>query len=154
MLSSVCKNYLSLYNNEDLISKKIVTNLALGRIQATNSAVTSPLGLVPKADGGFRRIYDLSLPKGSLVNDSIDLAWATLHYTRVETILAHVIIAGRGCYLVKRDIKDAFRIMPVLVRSRYLLGFIWKGVIYVECCLPFGLRTAPFLFNLFAKGLY
>jgi len=74
MLSSICKNYLSLYNNEDLISKKIIINLALGRIQATNSVVTLPLGLVPKVDGGFRCIYNLSLPKGSLVNNSIDLA--------------------------------------------------------------------------------
>jgi hypothetical protein len=154
MLSSVCKNHLSSRDNEDLISEKIVTDLALGRIQTTDSAVTSPLGLVPKADGGFRRIHDLSSPEGSSVNDSIDPAWATLHYTRVETILAHVITAGRGCYLVKRDIKDAFRIVPVSVQSRHLLGFIWKGVTYVECCLPFGLRTAPFLFNLFAEGLH
>jgi len=101
MLFSIYKNHLSLYNNEDLISKKIVINLALGRIQTTDSVVTLPLGLVPKADGGFRRIYDLSLPKGSLVNNSIDLAWVILYYTRVETILAYVIIAGRGCYLVK-----------------------------------------------------
>jgi hypothetical protein len=74
MLSSIYKNHLSLRDNEDLISKKIVTNLALDRIQTTNSIVTLPLGLVPKADSGFRRIYDLSLPKGSLVNDLIDLA--------------------------------------------------------------------------------
>ena len=81
MLFSVYKNHLFLCNNEDLISKKIVTDLALGRIQATDSAVTSPLGLVPKADGGFRRIYNLSLPKGSLINDFINPAWVTLHYT-------------------------------------------------------------------------
>jgi len=74
MLSSVYKNHLFSYNNKDLISKKIVTNLALGRIQATNSIVTSPLGLVPKVDSGFRRIYNLFLPKGSLVNNSIDPA--------------------------------------------------------------------------------
>jgi len=154
MLSSVYKNHLSLRDNEDLISEKIVTNLALGRIQTTNSIVTLPLGLVPKADGGFRRIYNLSLPKGSLVNDLIDPAWATLHYTQVETILAHVITAGRGCYLVKRDIKDAFRIVPVSLQLRHLLGFIWKGVTYVKCCLPFSLQTAPFLFNLFAEGFH
>jgi hypothetical protein len=74
MLSSIYKNHLSLRDNEDLISEKIITNLALGRIQTTNSAVTSPLGLVPKVDGGFRRIYDLSSPKSSLVNNLIDLA--------------------------------------------------------------------------------
>jgi len=32
MLSSVYKNYLSLRDNEDLISEKIIINLALGRI--------------------------------------------------------------------------------------------------------------------------
>ena len=74
ILSSVYKNHLSLRDNKDLISKKIVTNLALGRIQTTDSTVTLPLGLVPKADSGFRCIHDLSLPKGSLVNNLIDLA--------------------------------------------------------------------------------
>ena len=74
MLPNIYKNYLSLYNNKDLISKKIVINLALNCIQATNSIVTLPLGLVFKADGGFRCIYDLSLPKGFLVNNSINLA--------------------------------------------------------------------------------
>jgi hypothetical protein len=74
ILSSIYKNYLSLRNNKDLISKKIITNLALGRIQTTNSIVTLPLGLVPKVDGGFYYIYNLSLPKGSLVNNLINLA--------------------------------------------------------------------------------
>src|SRR5271170_2421246 len=40
ILPNVCKNHLSLYNNEDLISQKIIINLALGRIQATNSIIT------------------------------------------------------------------------------------------------------------------
>ena len=154
MLSSIYKNHLSLRNNKDLISKKIITNLALGHIQTTNSIVTLLLGLVPKVDSGFYYIYDLSLPKGSLVNNLINLAQVILHYTQVETILVYIIIAGRGCYLVKRDIKEAFQIMPVLVRLRYLLSFIWKGVTYIKYCLLFSLQTALFLFNLFTKGLY
>jgi hypothetical protein len=32
ILPNICKNHLSLYNNKDLISKKIVTDLALGYI--------------------------------------------------------------------------------------------------------------------------
>jgi hypothetical protein len=32
ILLNIYKNYLSLYNNKDLISKKIVTDLALGHI--------------------------------------------------------------------------------------------------------------------------
>jgi hypothetical protein len=57
-----------------LFLKKIVTDLALGRIQAINSAVTLSLNLVPKADGGFHYIYNLFSPKGSSVNNFIDLA--------------------------------------------------------------------------------
>ena len=72
ILPNVCKNHLSLYNNKDLISQKIITDLALGRIQATNSIVILPLGLVLKADGGFYCIYNLSLFVSFSVNNSID----------------------------------------------------------------------------------
>ena len=74
ILLNICKNHLSLYNNKDLISQKIITNLALGRIQATNSIVILPLGLVPKADSGFYYIYNFSSPAGFLVNNFINLA--------------------------------------------------------------------------------
>lgn len=39
-------------------------------------------------------------------------------------------------------------------QDRRLLGFHWNHTVYSENCLPFGLRTAPFLFNLFAEGLH
>jgi hypothetical protein len=74
ILPNICKNYLSLYNNEDLISKKIVTDLALSCIQAINFTVTLLLGLVPKADSSFCYIYNLSLFKGFLVNNFINSA--------------------------------------------------------------------------------
>jgi hypothetical protein len=74
MLPNICKNHLSLHNNKNLISQKIVTDLALGRIQATNSIITLPLGLVLKADSGFHCIYDLSSPTSFSVNNSINLA--------------------------------------------------------------------------------
>jgi hypothetical protein len=74
MLLNIYKNHLSLYNNKDLISKKIVIDLALSYIQATNSVVTLPLGLVPKVDSGFYCIYNLSSSKGFLVNNFINLA--------------------------------------------------------------------------------
>lgn len=47
----------------------------------------------------------------------------------------------------------AFRTIPVAIAQQWLLGFSWEGQFYKEKCLPFGLRTAPFLFNLFAEGL-
>lgn len=35
-----------------------------------------------------------------------------------------------------------------------LLGMHWKGAYYVDTCLPFGLRSAPYLFNQFAAALH
>ena len=61
--------------------------------------------------------------------------------------------SGRSCYIIKRDIKDAFRNIPIAPVDRPLLAFSWEDNIYIECCLPFGLTTAPFIFNLFAEGL-
>jgi hypothetical protein len=62
--------------------------------------------------------------------------------------------AGPGAVILKRDLKDAFRNIPVALEDRRLLGFIWELVVYTECCLPFGLATAPLIFNLFAEALH
>lgn len=121
---------------------------------ATFPVMSSPLGLVPKADGGWRRIHNLSSPLGQSVNDAIPAEFATLKYSTVDQILQHVIRAGCGCTIVKRDIKDAFRNIPLSVNAQRLLGFTWNDIAYYERCLSFGLRTAPFLFNLFAEGFH
>lgn len=54
---------------------------------------------------------------------------------------------------MKRDLAEAFRHIPVAESDWWLLGFSWDGNYYMERYLPLGLRTAPFVFDLFAKGL-
>ena len=58
-------------------------------------------------------------------------------------MLPAVRVRGPGCgphpqgtELVKLDLKDAYRIVP-------LLGISWEGSTYVDRSLPFGLRSAP-----------
>ena len=112
---------------------------------------------MPKLDGTFRRIYNLSSPKprrGLSVNAAISEAYSTLTYSTVDDILALILLAGRGAVILKRDLKDAFRNIPVAITDQRLLGFKWEKTVYTECCLPFGLSTAPFLFNLFTEALY
>lgn len=55
---------------------------------------------------------------------------------------------------MKRHVKDAFRNIPVAPHQQWLLGFMWKEKYYKETCLSFGTSTAPFIFNLFGKGLH
>ena len=51
------------------------------------------------------------------------------------------------------DIRSAFRLLPVHPADRHLLGMKWKKNIYIDTCLPFGLRSAPKLFNILADLL-
>ena len=118
--------------------------------------ISSPLGLVPKADGGWRRIHDLSYPKRQLtsVNSYIPEERGTLEYTTFDEAVDALISMGRGSKLVKRDLADAFRHIPVARSDWWLLGFFWQGHYYFDRFLPFGLRTSPYIFDLLAKGLH
>ena len=47
----------------------------------------------------------------------------------------------------KIDLKNAFRLIPVRPEDWNLLGICWRNRFFVDTCLPFGLRSAPHLFN-------
>ena len=119
-----------------------------------NRFISSPLGLVPKSTDKWRRIHHLSFPPGKSVNDNIPPEWGALEYAAFDDAVAMVAAAGQGAILIKRDLADAFRHIPVAPEDYWLLGFCWNQEYWVDCFLPFGLRTSPFLFDLFAKGLH
>ena len=60
---------------------------------------------------------------------------------------------GRGALLAKLDIESAYRIVPIHPDDRSVLGMKWKGAIYIDTCLPFGLRSAPMIFTALANAL-
>ena len=53
--------------------------------------------------------------------------------------------------MAKFDVQSAFRNLAVLPSQRYLLGMKWRGKFFVDLVLPFGLRSAPFIFNSVAE---
>ena len=65
----------------------------------------------------------------------------------------HILELGRGCSLAKIDVDAAFRYIPVHPHDRHLLGMIWDKALYVDTVLPFGLRSAPKIFNAIAAAL-
>ncbi|KAK9848349.1 hypothetical protein MYU51_016749 [Penicillium brevicompactum] len=110
-------------------------------------------GVSPKHDGGWRRIHDLSWPPGQGLNQGIPDSWSAIEYITIDDIYEQVTQAGPGCTIIKRDIKDAFQIVPVAEDNQHLLDFQWNDSTYVECCLPFGLATAPYDFVATFKSL-
>ena len=61
---------------------------------------------------------------------------------------------GYGAQLAKLDMESAYRQVPVHTDDRFLLGMKWKGNLYVDTALPFGLRYAPKIFNAVADALH
>jgi Reverse transcriptase (RNA-dependent DNA polymerase) len=151
------ENLISANDAPEVMHDKLMEDLRFRRVVPTLPQypfISSPLGFAPKHDGSLRRIHHLSHPPGRSVNDGIPEAFASLEYTTFHAVLDMVLRAGRKCFIMKRDIKDAFRNIPLATHTQWLLGFHWEGQFYKEACLPFGLRTAPFIFNLFAEGFH
>ncbi len=100
-------------------------------------------------------IYHLSAPHGNSINDFIDPSQYSLTYCTIDNAIAMINRLGPGCLLGKIDLKNAFRLRPVRKQDWPLLGIYWKGAYYVDTCkcLPFGLRSAPYLFNLLADAI-
>ena len=55
--------------------------------------------------------------------------------------------------MTKTDIQSAFRIIPIHPDDWELLGMSWKGLFFFDKALPFGLRSAPYLFNQLSDAL-
>ena len=96
---------------------------------------------------------DLSYPIEASVNDGIDSGVCSLSYASVDDAADTIIQLGRDTYLAKLDIKSAYRMVPVHPEDRWLLGMRWKDEVYIDMVLPFGLRSAPKVFNAIADAL-
>ena len=110
----------------------------------------SPIGLVPKKHSDkFRTIFHLSFPKSgtSSINYFIEKDDFSLQYITIDNAIAAVQKFGPGCYMAKTDIESAFRLFPVHPDDLELLGMFWDGQYYFDKVLPFGLRSAPYIFN-------
>ena len=152
------ENLSSATDAPDIISQDLDNQIKHDRVTKIDilppQFISSPLGLVPKPNGGWRRIHHLSHPRGSSVNCNIPEEFGTLEYTTFDDAVEMLLKVGSGAIFVKRDLADAFRHIPVSASDWWLLGFLWYGYYWFERFLPFGLRTSPFIFDLFAKGIH
>ena len=139
------------------LAQHFFTQMDEKRIEETTSTfplISSPLGFVPNPDGTWRKIHHLSFPESLSVNDYISADTAYIYYVSFLNVLEMVQKAGKGCFILWRHMKDAFRMIPVAPHQRWLLAFERAGKFYKECVLLLGLRTALFIFNLLAEAFH
>ena len=110
--------------------------------------VVSPMNSVPKSSLDERRvIVDLSWPKGNAVNDGISKdvylgEVIELHYASVEQVCRMVLEVGLGCHIYKRDLRHAYRQIPVDPYDYQYLGYYWENNMYFDTALAMGQRNA------------
>ena len=160
-LKSATRNMRSAAEEAAVVESYLEKEVAGGRIvgpvpqEVVNKVHISRFGVIPKPHqpGKWRLIVDLSHPKGASVNDGVVGDFCSLTYTSVDTAAELVLNKGKGAELAKLDIQSAYRMVAVHPDDRPLLGVKWKGEVFVDTRLPFGLRSAPKVFTALADGL-
>ena len=60
---------------------------------------------------------------------------------------------GPNGFMAKTDVQSAFRNILVQPQDWELLSMQWRGLYFFDRVLPFGLRSAPFIFNMLSDAL-
>lgn len=160
-LKSAKRNLSCALEHPDTVQNYLTEEIALGRVAGPFQKSLAPhahisrFGVIPKhhQPNKWRLIVDLSHPNDGSVNGGIPKALCSLKYITVDSAIEHIKVFGHCTQLAKIDIKSAFRLLPVHPADRHLLAMRWDQHIFIDTCLPFGLRSAPKLFNILADLL-
>ena len=100
--NKTCKNHKSATENPDAVYLKLAKESLSGRIAGPfkeppfSLFVCSPLGLVPKSDGKFRLIHDLSFPKDDSINLGIPMEYSAVSYDSIDHVVQLVKSYGQS----------------------------------------------------------
>lgn len=158
-ISRSCLNHKSALSNPTAVYEKLAKESLAGRIAGPfkkpplKNLVCSPLGLIPKSDGKFRLIHDLSFPKGHSVNSDIPVENSAVTYDTIDNVVRLIKTYGSGALMAKTDIENAFRIIPIAPSDYHLLGFSWNNFFYYDKCLPMGASSSCNTFEALSTAL-
>ncbi len=132
-------NQNSCSSNVEFVDKAVQALLDCGSAIETKESrlkCISPLGVV-QGSSKLRLILDLRC---------INRCLAKFKFKLDDVRLAAKLYGMRD-YVVTFDLKSGYHHVDVAEEHWKYLGFEWKGKFYCFCSLPFGLSTAPHLFN-------
>ena len=146
-LQSARKNLISATVHLDVVDTYLQHELSLGWISGPYPTSACPdvhvsrFGVIPKhhQPDKWRLIIDLSYPPDCSINDGIPSALCSLSYVTIDNAILKILQSGKGTMLAKTDIQNAFRLLPVNPKDRHLLAMSWKGELYIDHCIAFGL---------------
>ena len=132
--------------------------------------VQSPVGLVPKANNKTCLIFHLSFDFGEdLSQKSVNFhtlkELCTVKYQDLDKAIFHCLRLLREAsgdqqlFFSKSDFSHAFRILPILLKQRFLLTMMAlhpetaEKWFFIDLCLPFGSSRSCALFQEFSDAI-
>lgn len=151
------KNLLSALQNPEIVWDKVMSEVKNGRIagpfenRPISNLRCSPIGIVPKKTGGFRLITHLSYPPKLSVNDFVDEKFTSVKYSSFDNAIDMIKLLGPNAKMGKKDIKSAFRLLPIYPGDFDLLGFKIGEFYFIDKCLAMGYCESCSLFERFSR---
>lgn len=163
-MSHVCKNLQSAMREpnvvDGLIKKEVDKGFLIGPYRNSPFPIfrINPIGVATRKYSGKKRlIIDLSAPHNNAsipsINSLIPLEMFSLCYASVDNAIQFIKTAGKGAWLGKADITDAFKTMPLHPSQWHLFGVRWRSKIYFAVRLTFGCRSSPKIFDSLSEAL-
>ncbi|UYV61212.1 K02A2.6-like [Cordylochernes scorpioides] len=124
--------------DRDLIKQQIEQLLKYGLIKPASSPNSAPVTLAPKkGEGRVRLCIDYRLLNRKIISDSFPIP-----------LMEDIVQKVQGARVFScLDILSAYWTIPLHPKDREMTCFSTSEGSYVWCRLPFGLKTAPAIFN-------
>ena len=160
-----CKNLRSAMSQPlnivaDLIDIEVAKGYVIGPfadIPFSNYRI-NPIGIaVGKYSQKKRLIVDLSAPHdmefNPSINELIDKEDFSLQYVNIDDAIRIIKQMGHGSLLIKTDITDAFKTIPMLPELWPFHGVKWDNKYYFFKQLVFGSRSSPKIFDTLSRAI-
>ena len=159
-----CKNLLSARSQPQVTSKLIQDEVNKGFLAGPYSIMpfeifrVNPIGVAEcKYSKKKRLIVDLSAPhndpKNVSLNDLIDKSEFSLQYVAIDQAIKLVKRNGKGSWLCKTDISDAFKLLPIHPSLWPFHAIKWDNQYYFYTRLVFGSRSSPKIFDHLSQAI-
>ncbi|KAK3286885.1 hypothetical protein CYMTET_5601 [Cymbomonas tetramitiformis] len=149
----IVENYVG-DEHAEVMTAELAKEMAAGRIFDARDWLprgVSALGMVERLCKGklkYRPVWDYSRPSFVGVNDWIDLQKD--EFTSVTDAYA---LLRPGMYMVKVDLEEAYRSLPVASQYWAAQCFQWRGKRYMDTRSPFGNRALPGIFMRYTRAI-
>ena len=104
----------------------------------------STIFIVPKKNGKYRPVINLRFLNHFVHYD---------HFKQ-ETFKVIVDLIQENDFFTSIDLSDAYFSVPIAAEFQKYLKFSWKGQLYKFVVLPFGLKSAPYVFTKILTPVY